>query len=414
MFKRGKVTIVNHCIGKRIALALPIGVPHIQRIVQGIVRYSKSHGEWRLIMSPEALRMSIESLSGWNGDGIIARISTEKEANVANALGIPVVNMSGAFAEPPLPQASVDNHAIGRLAAQHLLACGFERFAFYGVRGLHYSHQRRHAFVQAITAAGGSCSALEGPSSFDSDWLRRDVDEQLQRWLAELQPPIGLFACSDNRASMVIEVCDRVGLDVPNQVAVLGVDNDEVVCEACSPPLSSISCNNELNGYSAAQLLDELMSGNAPRELTENHAGNGLQTKNPVVLTPPNRVVKRVSTDTISIEDPKTAAAVQFVRDNLGQSIGVAEVSRAVNVSRRWIEQSFQRWVGCTPHEYITQARVDRAKMLLVSQPPLTLGQVAKRCGFPSVKRLRAVFQQYTDSSPLEYRRNCIEEMNSK
>jgi LacI family transcriptional regulator len=196
---------------------------------------------------------------------------------------------------------------------------------------------------------------------------------------------------------MVLEACEWIERRVPDEVAVLGVDNDEVICESSEPPLSSISCNMELVGYAAAELLDRLMIENS-------------NDRCDVILTPPGAVVKRASTDTLAIDDPKAAAAVQFVRDNLCKQIGVAELSRSIDASRRWVEQAFQRWLGCTPHEYITRMRVERAQMLLSSQVSLPMTEVARRCGFPNAKRLRAIFHQYTGMTPTEFRRQIIEE----
>ncbi|MEX0641708.1 MAG: DNA-binding transcriptional regulator [Pirellulales bacterium] len=352
-------------------------------------------------MGPETLRLSVEALAGWNGNGIIARINTVEEARVAKSLGLPIVNTSGALPRPILPLATVDNVAVGRIAAEHLLACGLKRFAYYGVRGVHYSQLRCDSFIEAVEAAGGTCSVLEVPSSFEADWLRGDADEDIQEWLETLRPPIGIFACNDYRARMVLEACERIGRKVPDEVAVLGVDNDELVCESSEPSLSSVSCNMELSGYAAAELLDKLMQSSS-------------NSKCDVILTPPGAVVKRASTDTLAIDDPKAAAAVQFVRDNLSKQIGVAELSRSIDVSRRWVEQAFQRWLGCTPHEYITRMRVERAQMLLSSQLSLPLIEVAKRCGFPNAKRLRAIFQQATGMTPTEFRRQSIEEKRTR
>ena len=375
---------------RRVALALPLGVPHLERTVNGISHYANQHGKWRLAMSPDSLVLSVQDLRGWTGDGIIARINTQAEAQAVAQLEPSVVNVSGVFAESPVPRVTVDNLAVGRTAAEHLLQRGFARFAYYGVKGMWYAQLRGEGFVEASEQAGGTCDVFEGQSSFEGGWVWDKMDEELQAWLSSLSPPVGLFACNDYRARMVLEACGWLGLRVPDDVSVLGVNNDEIACECCEPPLSSVSCEAEHAGYAAAEMLDALMDG---RKLPQKQ-----------LLIAPGSVVERRSTDTLEVEDTKAAEALQYVRDHLDEQISVADVTRHMDVSRRWLERAFRESVGRTPGEYISHARIERAKRLLDGRKEMTLKRVARLCGFSSVKRLRAAFERFTGISLRQYR----------
>jgi len=376
---------------KEIALAFPAVVPHLGHVLRGIADYAQRHARWTFVVSPETFILRLRSLQGWGGDGIIALINTKPEAQAARQLDVPVVNLSGALREAGLPRVMVDHEAVGRLAAEHLLACGFRRFAYYGVRDLWYARQRRAGFARRLERDGRQCSVYEVPSSITDRQPWHHGQQQLAGWLKTLSPPVGLMACTDQRAQMVAEACRQLGLDVPGDVALIGVDNDEITCRFCVPPLSSISRNSRTVGYEAAALLDRLMSGKRPP------AGD--------ILIPPEGVVKRRSTDVVAIDDPHVAAAVRFIREHVGQCFGVDQVAAVLPVSRRYLEHRFRRHLGCTPHQYICGVRVERAKQLLRGAEKMRLKHIAAACGFNDPTRLRLVFRRVTGVTPQQYRR---------
>jgi len=193
-----------------------------------------------------------------------AEVTTKAEVRAAGALTVPVVNISGALRDPGLPRVMVDHLELGRMAAEHLLERGFRRFGYYGLHKVWYSELRGRGFTERVILAGAECRELETISSIGRrrpwhGWL-----DELTGWLKELAPPVGLFAVHDYRARMVVDACYRAGLRVPDDVAVIGVNNDEITCEFCEPPLSSVSRNGRQVGCQAAALLDRLMSGRRP------------------------------------------------------------------------------------------------------------------------------------------------------
>jgi LacI family transcriptional regulator len=194
---------------------------------------------------------------------------------------------------------------------------------------------------------------------------------------------------------MVVEACGPLGLRVPDDVAVLGVDNDPIACEFSNPPLSSISRNDQEVGYQAAALLDHLMGGGAPPD-------------GPVYI-PPGGVVQRGSTETLAIENPQIAAAVRYIYAHSGECFGVKQLLGQVGLSRRRLEHYFHECLGCTPYQFINQVRVDRAKELLAGPSRLTFSAIAAASGFSDLRRFRLVFRRLEGLTPAEYRRSLGE-----
>jgi LacI family transcriptional regulator len=365
--------------------------------MRGVTDYADRHGGWTLTTSPptltgaEEIAHTVYSLRGWPGDGVIAAIGNKAEGRAARELGIPVVNLAGAMRDAGLPRVMADHYAIGRMAAEHFLERGLRRLAYCGVKGIWYSEQRCLGFKRRAEQAGVPCDVFDmaRPTNPRAPWQRRVAP--LDRWLESLKPPVGLLAIHDYRARVVIDECLRLGLDVPHDVAVIGVDNDPAICELCQPTLTSVSRHAWRMGYEAASLLDSLMAGKPPPERD--------------ILIPPDGIVARHSTDTVAVEDSHVAAAVHFMWDHLGEKFGIERVMQHVPISRRQLELRFRRVLHCTPHDYLCRIRVERAKQLLDASQRPKLHQVASACGFSSVERMRLVFQRLTGMAPLEYRR---------
>ena len=378
---------------RNVALLLAAGWESAERFRRGVIDYVRRKARWTITTMPETFGPSIRSLAGWDGDGVIANIRRKRDVHAAGKLGIPVVVMSGALAEGLLPRVLTDNEAIGRLGAEHLLDCGFRRAAFYGRRGAYDISLRRKGFVDRCSHAGAACATFWAPSLFGrwSNWSH--AGQKLDGFLAGLRPPLGVMACDDLRARMVLDSCRRVGYRVPDDVAILGVDNNELICEFADPPLSSVARADRQMGYESAALLDRLMAGKpAP--------------KGDILLSPPG-LVRRRSTDVLAIEDPHVASAVTLIRERIGEPFGVEVVMRQASVSRRWLEQRFKDMVGCTIYQYICRTRAEHAKDLLAAPgKKMLLKDIAQACGFPNAKRFRLVFDRLTGQSPAQYRRS--------
>lgn len=383
---------------RHVALAYPLAVPWMTAFVRGVMDYGQRHGGWTLTTSPPSLlgageeNLTLDSLRGWPGHGAITAILTPADVRAAERLGIPVVNLAATLPDTGIPSVLPDHYGMGRLAAEHLLERGLRRLAYYGVKGFWFSELRCRGFVECAEQAGATCDVLEVPRKSGpwANWQKRTG--LLVRWLKRLRPPIGLLAVQDYRARVVIEECERLGLRIPHDVAVLGMEDDPTLCEFCRPTLSSVSRNAWRLGVETASMLDCLMDGR-PRP--------------PDVVLPSDGVVARQSTDTIAVDDPHLAAAVHFIHDHLSEPFGVERVVQASSISRRQLETRFREMLGCTPYDYLSHRRVERAKQLLAAPGRIKFRHVAKACGFPSVDRLRLVFQRVTGTTPLEYRSSC-------
>jgi LacI family transcriptional regulator len=377
----------------QVAIAFALSEPHHVRILQGIKSFAERQGNWAFTFSPEEYGSSIAALKRWPGHGIFATVTTEREARLARNMHVPVVNLSGALRKPGLPRVMVDQEAMGRMAADHLLGRGFRHFGYFGVRRLWSAQQRKHGFLRRVKEAGGDCAVLETASSPRSLRSAQDWLAPLDRWMRSLPLPVGIMASIDLRATMLIDSCDRLKLRVPADVAVIGVDNNEVICELCRVPLSSVSRSDLEVGYQAAALLGRLMM-HKPRPTSE-------------ILIAPDRIVQRRSTEIVAVGNPVIGAAARYVREHVAEPFGIERLVRAVNRSRRWLTQHFRSCLSCTPYQYICIVRVEQAKKLLAAGEKLPLFEIARRCGFSETRNLRHVFQRLTGTTPAAYRRRC-------
>lgn len=376
---------------KEIALAVPLAVPHVERIVQGITEYARQHAvNWTFAVDPELASLSVTTVAGWPGDGIFAYINSRRELRIARKLAMPVVNLSGAIHDTGLPRVIVDHAQAGRMAAEHLLGRGFRRFAYYGLQRVWYSQERGRGFIERIRQAGAQCAVFEDTSSINARRAWHHWFEDLRQWMATLETPIGLFAVHDHRAWMVIQVCDRLDLRVPDDVAVIGMDNDEITCEFCKPSLSSVSRSGQKVGYEAAALMDRLLTG---RRLPKGD-----------VVIPPDKVVQRASTDVVVVEDANVTTVMRFVQEHFREDFGIDDLVRLVPISRRWLELRFKRCLDRTLYDYVCEVRVQRAKQLLAASNKQPLRQIARACGFRETRRLCRVFERFTGVPPETYR----------
>jgi LacI family transcriptional regulator len=384
---------------RHVALVFPMADAHLQQVVRGIMERAAEHGNWRFTTLAEPPGPSLRMM-GWQGDGVIAALASDADVRAAAELGLPCVNISSASRDRSFPRVNVDNATVGRLAAEHLLACGFRRVAYYGIRGVRYSEEREAAFVQRLHQddstveyhALHACAAAEGEAD-DPATARAQKVDALASWLGGIQRPAAVFAVNDEHARLVIDACAARGLRVPEDVAVLGVDNDLVACTAAAPTLSSIACDWHRIGYEAAAALEELMD-RAPRAAARTD-----------LRIAPLGLVRRRSTEVVAIEHPAVAASVDFVRNNISQVFGVEALLRVSRLPRRSLEVAFRQSLGCTPYEYITRSRLAKAReMLAAPAPRQTLTEIAAACGFSDLRRFRMVFRRELGLSPAEYR----------
>lgn len=381
--KREQVTVRR----RQVALLIETSNAYARGLLQGVVHYIREHRPWSFHLMEQGRGDDPPPwLAGWKGDGIIARIETPRIARAVVKTGLPAVDLSAARLVPALPWVETNDEEIARLAAEHLLERGFKRFAFCGDARFNWSQWREGHFAARLKAAGHACAVFR-PEVAAGDVAAEG--RELARWLQALPKPVGIMACYDIRGQQVLDACRGAGLAVPDEVAVIGVDNDALLCELASPPLSSVIPNAHRAGYEAAALLDQLMAGK--RVPATAH------------LIAPLGIAERQSTEVLAVDDRDVARAVQFIRERACEGITVSDVLRAVPLSRRVFEQRFQRLLGCTPREEILRVRLARVKQLL-AETDLPLYLVAERTGFDHVEYLSVVFKRETGRTPSAWR----------
>lgn len=376
---------------RKVALLIETSNRYGRDLLYGVRDWMREGGRWAVRFTEQARGAAVPRwLADWRGDGIIARVDSPEIAEALRGTGLPVVDVSAERDASEFPRVSIDNPAVARLAAEHLARKGFSHFAYCGDERFLWSRQRGAEFDRCVQAAGHACAffapGVKARRAPGSDAEHRAIAE----WLAELPKPIGVFACYDGRAQQVLEACQARGLHVPDDVAVLGVDNDEVLCELCSPPLSSVQPNARRTGFEAAAMLARMMA--ARRSVRA-------ETR----FVDPVRVVERQSTDVVSVTDARVAAALKFIRQHACEGVNVADVLRAVPMSRTLLEQKFQALLGHSPHRQIVHAKIERARHLLV-ESEVSIAVVAELAGFSDASYLSVAFRRETGESPYAFR----------
>jgi LacI family transcriptional regulator len=379
----------------KVALLIETARSYGRGLLRGIVRYARLHGPWSFYVTPGDFEQAVPRLESWGGTGVIARIETPRmaEALLASRLPLIALDLSETQLSPDGPLAKLcevrsDSHQAARLAAEHLLERGFRHHAFVGIAGRVWSARRQEGFVERIRETGGEPEVYEPPQSKrDREWGREQT--RMAQWLRRLPKPVGLLACNDDRGRQVLEACRAAGLRVPEEVAVVGVDNDELLCDLSDPPLSSVALNSERGGYEAAALLDEMMRGHAPRCRQ--------------ILVEPQWVVARRSTEVDALDDPEVAAALRFIHDRTGCPIQVGDVVRSLALSRRGLEMRFRKALGRSMRAEIERVHLDRAQRLLL-ETDLSMPKIAEASGFASASYFGAVFRRRMGMTPAKFR----------
>jgi LacI family transcriptional regulator len=375
----------------RVAVLIEASNAYGRGLLEGIHRHLRENEPWTILLPEHGRGMPpLEMLARWKGDGIIARIETPAIAAAIRRLrrGRPlaVVDVSAGRLLAGEPYVETDDAAIARLAAGHFIERDFRHLAFLGDDRFRWSDNRRDAFV---AAAGRDRSV----AVYEPRGRRRDgavEDEAIEAWLLSLPKPVGLFACYDIRGRQAVEACRRAGLAVPDEVAVLGVDNDQVLCGLSSPPLSSVIPDSIGAGRLAAELLNSLIRGE--------------RIDRDEWLLPPVGIATRQSTDVLAIDDELVVAAVRHIREHACAGIKVADVVRALGGSRRVLESRFLRRVGHTPHEEIARVQFRRVEQLL-AETDLPLATIAARAGFRHPEYMTVAFTRRHGMSPSRWRR---------
>lgn len=377
----------------RVALLIETASSYGRGLLRGIARYARLHGPWSFFIEPGGQDEMPPPVRDWGVDGVITLFRTRRQARRILATRLPVVDLD--FTLPDLVPWGVcnDEAGVARAAAEHLLSRGLRHFAFVGWDAVDdgisvWETQRRDVFADVVKRAGFEAVIYA--------WPRRRVDrargreqKALARWLKSLPRPVGIMASNDQRARHVIEAARLAGLRVPDDLAVIGVDDDETLCELSTPSISSVALNTDQIGFKGAEVLDQLMQGK--------------KVARSPVFVPPLGVIARKSTDLLAMADPIVVAAVRFMEANLSAPIRVADALRAVQVSRKTLEVRFAKSLGRTPHEELQRRRLEKVKLLL-QQTAWPLKQIARAAGFTYVEHLHLMFRRAVGTTPAKFR----------
>lgn len=375
---------------KVVALLIETSNAYSRGLLAGIRSWVRQHSGWTIHLSEQGRGNTPPLwLERWHGDGIIARFENREIMQAVRKTGLPVVNVSASGLTDEYPVVISDSAAIARLAAQHLLDRGFRHFGYFGDARFRWAASHGENFAAFLARRGLDCSIFPVSKADQDDWEAER--ERLAGWLRAQPQPVGIMACYDIRGQMLLEACRYAGLRVPEEVAVIGQHNDELLCDLCDPPLSSVIPNAPRAGYEATALLEAMMRGRRPRR--------------GATLIPPLGVATRQSTDIIALEDKEVAAAIRFIRENACSPIGVPDLLRHVPLSRTLLERRFKRLIGRGVYEEIIRARVHHVRDLLAASD-LSLAEIADRCSFSSVGYLNAFFKTHTGQPPGAYRRS--------
>lgn len=378
---------------RKIAVAVPWH-GHGQNILLGVSKFAQKHPLWTLHLVQSDSPVLEQDLRQWNPDGIISGVvdteasTSEQSCNYKR----PWVAILMQPDDPAVPFVTVDEDAISRMAANYFLERKFKHFAFLGNDMHEFSVQRAEAFRYAVEEAGYECSVHLYPTKVHNIDKRtcEAIDRNKLKWLKNLPKPVAVFACNDWEAFLFIQFCRQYDFRVPEEVSVMGVGNDELLCNISNPPLSSIRAPFERVGYDAAELLEQILNGKKVAQ--KKH------------FLPPMGLVSRQSTDVLQVSDPVVIKALQFIQEHVSEPIKVEDMLKCVFISRTLLERKFRTELGRTPLEEIRRQRIQRVKQML-ADTNFSITEIAVLCGFGSDVRLSTVFKEIAGISPSEFRK---------
>lgn len=360
-------------------------------LLRGIARYSRLHGPWLFYhempfyVGSDIKEPNLARIKSLELDGIIMR-DVEQTQKIIK-LNLPTIISD--FKEKPLNSHIIvtDDIVIGEMAAEYFLNKGFKRFAFCGFDKFFWSRERALGFEKTVAKAGFETHFYKLP---EGSLKGSDEIKIIAEWLISLPKHVALAACNDDRARHVILACKVAGLLVPYQVAVIGADNDELVCELTTPPLTSIALNTEGGGFEAARLLDKLMAGEIKKPQT--------------IIVRPTHIVTRLSTDILAIDDTEVGKAIRYIRSRAREKVWVSDVANSVAISRRELERRFRRIIGRSIHSEIRRIRVEEIAAML-SETNLSISHIAINLGFSGIEHIARYFKKEKGVAPLIYRK---------
>lgn len=373
---------------KRIILLLETSRAFGRQLIIGIARYSRLNGPWSFYKEPVDLKSSIPHLTSWKPDGIIMRDSLITKELLK--LKIPTILAIHDSKYPKdLPVIKTDSFSIAKMASEHLLEKGLRNFGFCGFDNYDWSKERGLCFGRFNNEAGYKTHVYLQPKRIRKvDW--ENEQHHVSEWIRTLPKPVGVFACNDDRGQHILEVCKMINLKVPEDVAVIGVDNDPMICDIGDPPLTSIALNVEAAGFEAAKLLDQLM--------------NRKKIIGKQIMVTPSHIVQRQSSDILAVNDAEVALAINYIRNNAKNRILVRDVVKTTSVSRRTLEKRFRKTIHRSIYKEIRQIRVEWISKLLI-ETDLPISQITSLFEFTDVEHISRYFKEEKGIALREFRK---------
>jgi len=373
---------------KRIILLLETSRAFGRQLIIGIARYSRLTGPWSFYKEPIDLKSSIPHLTSWKPDGIIMRDSLITKELLK--LKIPTILAIHDSKYPTdLPVIKTDSYAIAKMASEHLLERGLKNFAFCGFDNYDWSKERKLYFTRFISEAGYKTHIYLSPKKIKkNDW--QNEMQPVTKWVESLPKPVGLFACNDDRGQHILEVCKLINIKVPEDVAVISVDNDPMICDIGDPPLTSIALNVESAGYEAAKLLDQLI--------------NKKKVVRKQIMVTPSHIVQRQSTEILAVNDDEVAMAIRYIKNNAKNKILVKNVVETTNLSRRTLERRFRKTIHRSIYNEIQQVRIELISKLLI-ETNLPVSQITSLFNFTDVEHISRYFKKGKGIGLREFRK---------
>lgn len=382
----------------RITLLFNANKVYDRQLIEGIGEYLQaSQCEWDIFLEEDFIT-HLENFDTWEGDGVIADFDSPEVVEKLSNIGVPIVATGGSYRNsddyPRVPYVATDNHALVELAFQHLKEKGLENFAFYGIPSDSWrcwANEREVAFTDITKLQGYKGSIYRGSETSPKTW-QYDMN-RLADWIQRLPTPVGIIAVTDSRARHLLQVCEQLGIIVPDEVSVIGIDNEELTRYLTRVSLSSVGQGCKEMGYRAAKILHRLLDNKEVYSVSEL----------PRILVPPTQVYERQSTDYKALKDPYVIQAMHYIRHNSCKGIKVDQVVAHVGISRSNMESRFKQERGHSIHQEIHDEKLNRACNLLTNTSLPTV-EIAELCGYPSLQYMYSVFKKNLDQTPKGYR----------
>lgn len=388
----------------RVALQIEKNRAHGRALLEGIADYALQQTDWRLeLVDPELLQRK-EQVRQF--DGLIVRVMDDAMADVLLRSRKPVVDTYGRIDDNPIPSIRLDDAAIARMAFDHFAEHHYHSLAYCGFPGLRFSDARGKSFEELARKGGATISVYGGKTPVTDTFFRdekTDVPDAaaLAAWLDALPKPIALFCCNDLRAVQVVKICSDLGIVVPKDIAIMGVDNDVLLCTFTVPSLSSVATDAFALGRKAAQMLDDQMKSRAGKDRRP------VARSGDSCLWTPKNVVERMSTDSHPFKTPWLEDAVRYIRRNVSKGVTADDVNRFIGYSHPKVNRVFKEELGHTVKKEILLQRT-RLACSLLRETNCTVGEIAMRCGFQRVQYFVSSFSEAFKLTPEAWRKQHV------